>query len=112
MLDWVAEPYVTALLAPVGWVVVADGLSVCGFEEEDVWGRVNSSKKSANRAWCMWMCVAEESLLWWVVSGGLLVCLGECSWGWLIRTILADLKSSWLLYVYIRWVPRFRFGNR
>jgi hypothetical protein len=68
MLDWVVEPYVTALLAPIGWELVADAFRVCGFEEEDVWGRVNSSKKSANRAWCMCMCVAEESLLWWVVS--------------------------------------------
>lgn len=70
MLDWAVEPYVTALLAPVDWVLVAIGFSALGFEDDDVCGRVNSSKKSANRDWCMWMCVAEESLLWWVVSGG------------------------------------------
>lgn len=33
-------------------------------------GRVNSSKKSASRGWCIWRCVAEESLLWvWVLVG-------------------------------------------
>lgn len=53
----------TALEAPVGWVDVAAGFKLFGFDESDVCGRVNSSMKSASRAWCMWICVAEESLL-------------------------------------------------
>lgn len=63
ILVWVVEPYVTALEAPVGWVDVAAGFKLFGFDESDVCGRVNSSMKSASRAWCMWICVAEESLL-------------------------------------------------
>lgn len=72
------EPYVTpaagaapaglAAVTPAGW----DALwRDCGLDVEagEVWGRVNSSKRSASRGWCMWMCVAEESLLWsWLVS--------------------------------------------
>lgn len=63
ILAWVVEPYVTALEAPVGWVVVAAGLRLFGFAAGDVCGLVNSSMKSANRGWCIWIYVAEESLL-------------------------------------------------
>ena len=53
----------TVLEAPVGWVVVAAGLRLFGFAAGDVCGLVNSSMKSANRGWCIWIYVAEESLL-------------------------------------------------
>lgn len=62
------EPYVTAAAAavvvvPPGWVGWLRVLLVA--VEGEVYGRVNSSKRSASRGWCMWMWVAEESLLWW-----------------------------------------------
>ena len=62
------EPYVTAAVAPPGWWAPVVGLRWGGFEEDDaavdVWGRVNSSNRSASLGWCMWRYVAEESLLW------------------------------------------------
>lgn len=75
------EPYVTAAAAadaPVAAVVVPPGWDVvCRLADVDVdaaevWGRVNSSKRSASRGWCMWMYVAEESLL---CSGLVVVCI-------------------------------------
>lgn len=67
------EPYVA------GAFVDCWGVN-CWFvlEAVEVCGRVNSSKRSARRGWCMCRWVAEESLLW-----GLLVdmvvrgCLGK-----------------------------------
>lgn len=60
------EPYVT-VPAAVLWCVVC-GPSCWGLERApelaEVCGRVNSSKRSARRGWCMWMYVTEESLLW------------------------------------------------
>lgn len=53
------EPYVIAFEPAVGFRVW--GLSVVA---EEVWGRVNSSNKSASLGWCMCRWVAEESLLW------------------------------------------------
>lgn len=66
------EPYVTAAeAADVPATVEGPSCDVlcrlCGFVDVvavEVWGRVNSSKRSASRGWCMWRCVAEESLLW------------------------------------------------
>jgi hypothetical protein len=74
MLDGRAEePYVTpaagaapglAVVTPAGWDVLWRVWALLDVEAGEVWGRVNSSKRSASRGWSMWMCVAEESLLW------------------------------------------------
>lgn len=44
-------------------------LALCGsvveFVAVEMCGRVNSSKRSASRGWCMCRYEAEESLLWW-----------------------------------------------
>ena len=46
-------------------------LGLWGSAVAEVCGRVNSSKRSASRGWCMWMYEAEESLLWdWLVWFG------------------------------------------
>lgn len=50
------------LLALCGSVVELVAVEVCG--------RVNSSKRSASRGWCICRYEAEESLLWWFVSSG------------------------------------------
>lgn len=47
-------------------------------EAVEVWGRVNSSKKSAKRGWCMCRYVEEESLLCCEVLVG--SDLGEMRW--------------------------------
>lgn len=57
-----AEPAGAAVVTPAGWLWRVWGLD--DVDAGEVWGRVNSSKTSARRGWCMWMCVAEESLLW------------------------------------------------
>lgn len=64
------EPYVTAFAAVlVGSRFAPEALfALCGSVVElvavDVCGRVNSSKRSASRGWCMCRYEAEESLLW------------------------------------------------
>lgn len=65
----VEEPYVTpaagaAVVTPAGWDVLCSGWELEDVDPVEMWGRVNSSKRSASRGWCMWRCVAEESLLW------------------------------------------------
>ena len=58
-MDGEERPYVIALADC--WV---DWLRFCVAKEEvEVCGRVNSSKRSAKRGWCMCRYVAEESLL-------------------------------------------------
>jgi hypothetical protein len=65
------EPYVTAFAAVLAASrFAAEALfALCGSDVElvavDVCGRVNSSKRSASRGWCMCRYEAEESLLWW-----------------------------------------------
>ena len=73
-----------ALLALCGSVVELVAVEVCG--------RVNSSKRSASRGWCMCRYEAEESLLWWFgVSLRLAGCLGNSSRSCgLVFTILKD----------------------
>lgn len=60
------EPYVAPAAAAAAAVVGPPGCGLCGLAvvvAVEVCGRVNSSKRSASRGWCMWIWVAEESLL-------------------------------------------------
>lgn len=63
------EPYGSAFAAVFAASRFEALLALCGSVVElvavEVCGRVNSSKRSARRGWCMCRYEAEESLLWW-----------------------------------------------